>query len=224
MLFENLPHSELIQNTRVDRITSVLALSFKRDYKARLGVEASKIKEISKKSYPGVSIDSIEVENLRQTINILTFLMNSHKEAKERLILLGKQAKEFPYISSVPGIGDQIASQIIAELGDISRFRSYKQINAYCGLDPSIYQSGKAFYNGRISKSGNPYARKILYSTVLKIVAVSRLHYKNHPIEKYYSKKKEKENKSTKASVISTSTKLIRILFSLCKYESTFTF
>lgn len=90
------------------------------------------------------------------------------------MIYLGKQTKEFKYINSVYGIGEQSASQLIAELGDMSRFRNYKQINAYCGLEPSIYQSGKAFYNGRITKAGNPFSRKVIYTTIMAIIRNSR--------------------------------------------------
>ena len=220
-LFQYLPHSEFIQHTRVDRIANILNLTFKWNYTKRLTKEAIKIKGISKNSYPGVSKLSNEVENLQQTISIMTNLIEEHEQAKSRVVSLGKQTKEFSYIYSIPGIGEQSASQVIAELGDISRFKSYKQINAYCGLEPSIYQSGKAYINGRITKSGNGYARKVLYTTIMGIVMSSRTHYPEHPINLYYSKKKE--NKSTKESVVASSTKLIRIIFSLCKNETTFT-
>lgn len=219
-LFEYLPHSEYIQRTRVDRIANILNLSFKWDYTKRLIKEAIKLKGISKNAYPGVSKLSNEVENLGQIISIMRNLMNEQERAKQRLISLGKQSKEYPYIFSIPGIGEQSASQVIAELGDISRFRNYKQINAYCGLEPSIYQSGKTYINGRITKSGNRYARKVLYTTIMGIIKSSRSNYPEHPINIYYTMKKE--NKSTKESVIATSTKLIRIIFSLCKYKSTF--
>lgn len=220
-LFEYLPHTEYIQATRVDRITNILNMAFEWKYTERLTKEAIKLKGISKNSYSGVHKHSNEVANLQQTITILRTLLSNQEQAKIRMITLGKQVKEYKYINSVFGIGEQSASQLIAELGDLSRFKNYKQINAYCGLEPSVYQSGKAFYNGRITKSGNPFARKVLYTTIMGIVKASRVHMPEHPINVYYTKKKE--NKSTKESVIATSTKLIRILFSLCKYQSTFT-
>jgi transposase len=221
-LFEYLPHSEYIQTTRVDRIANILNMTFDRKYTKRLTKEAIKLKGISKDSYPGVSKHSNEVENLGQTIYLLKTLLEQHEHAKARLLHLGKQPREFEFIHSIPGIGELSASQIIAELGDISRFKNYKQINAFCGLEPSVYQSGKALYNGRITKAGNPFARKVLYSAIIGIIRSQRKYWPEHPINVYYTNKKEKEKKSTKASVIATSTKLIRIIFSLCKHESTF--
>lgn len=222
-LFEEFPHTEYLQTTRVDKMATVLNKTFNRDYRKRLTIEAAKIKEISKNSYPGVSKDSNEVENLKQTITTLKHLLEQSDLARERLITLGKQTKEFEYIISVNGIGEQSTSQLIAELGDLSRFKDYKQINAYCGLEPSIYQSGKAFYNGKITKAGNPFARKVIFTTIMSIVRTSSKSNLDHPIHKYYLNKKEKESKTNRQSVIATSTKLIRILFSLCKNESIFT-
>jgi len=217
-LYYYLPHSEYIQKTRIDRIANVLNLAFNRNYHERLKREAIKLKEISKNAYPGVSKLSYEVENLQQIIQIIKSLMDEQDTVKQKLITLSKQAKEFPHINSIPGIGDITSAQIIAELGDISRFRNYKQINAYCGLEPSIYQSGKSFYNGRISKSGNGFARKVLYTTIINIVRYSSFHCETHPIFEYYSK--QKENKSTKQSVIPTSTKLIRIIFPFLSFQT----
>lgn len=221
--FEEFPHTEYIQTTRVDRMATVLNKTFNRDFRERLTDEAINIKKISKNSYPGVSKYSNEVINLKQTIITLKHLIDQSNLARERLINLGKQTKEFIYIHSINGIGEQSAAQLIAELGDLSRFKSYKQINAYCGLEPSIYQSGKALYNGKITKAGNPFARKVIYTTIMSIVRTSSKSNLNHQIYEYYLKKKEKENKTNRQSVIATSTKLIRILFSLCKNKSIFT-
>ena len=42
---------------------------------------------------------------------------------------------------------------MIAELNDINRFNNIKELTAYCGLDPSIKQSGKSInIHGPISK------------------------------------------------------------------------
>ena len=57
-------------------------------------------------------------------------------------------AKQFPYykiINSFYGIGDTLTAEILGELGDITRFDSPKEIIAFCGLDPTIKQSGKKY-------------------------------------------------------------------------------
>ena len=48
------------------------------------------------------------------------------------MILLAQELDCFEIIYSIPGIGELTAAMIIGELGDISRFKSNKQLNAFC--------------------------------------------------------------------------------------------
>ena len=45
-------------------------------------------------------------------------------------------------LTSIPGIGVTIAPTLIAEIGDITRFKNPKSLVAYAGLDPRVRQSG----------------------------------------------------------------------------------
>lgn len=54
------------------------------------------------------------------------------------------------------------AMTIMAELGDITRFNSPRQLMAYLGLVPSEYSSGKSTRRGGITKTGNGHVRKVL--------------------------------------------------------------
>ena len=51
---------------------------------------------------------------------------------------------------------------LLAELGDISRFESPKQLMAYLGLVPSEHSSGGRRRQGAITKTGNGHARRML--------------------------------------------------------------
>ena len=89
----------------------------------------------------------------------------------------------------------------IAELGDINRFENIKQLNAFCGLDPTVVQSGKSInYNGPISKRGNRNARKILFITCCSIIRASVSHNVDNNILHYYRKNKLRINISKNAS------------------------
>lgn len=46
-------------------------------------------------------------------------------------------------IKSIPGIGDNLAARIIAELGDMTRFKKKNELVAFAGLDPRISESGQ---------------------------------------------------------------------------------
>lgn len=48
----------------------------------------------------------------------------------------------FPLLRSIPGVGELTAATILAEIGDISRFLTPKQLVAFAGLDPAVFESG----------------------------------------------------------------------------------
>ena len=70
---------------------------------------------------------------------------------------------EYEILLSIPGRAETTATSIIGELGDIRRFHSANQINAFIGIDLRHYESGDFLAKEHITKRGNPYARKILH-------------------------------------------------------------
>jgi transposase len=60
------------------------------------------------------------------------------------------------------GIALVSAVTLVAELGDLKRFRSAKQLMCYLGLNSREHQSGPTRIRGGITKSGNTHARRIL--------------------------------------------------------------
>lgn len=60
------------------------------------------------------------------------------------------------------GVQDTVAITTAAELGDITRFDSPRQLAAFVGLVPSVYATGKSRHLGSITKAGNSHARRVL--------------------------------------------------------------
>jgi len=60
------------------------------------------------------------------------------------------------------GIDKLAAMVLLAELGDISRFDSPRQLMAFLGLVPSEHTSGGRRRQGAITKTGNSHARRML--------------------------------------------------------------
>ena len=213
-------HAYIIKEKRVDALAYNMANTNGRhiNYYKR---KANTIKEYAQNSYPGVNKKSKDVDNLKQLANIIIELTEKKDKIKNQMIELAKQTKNFECINSLFGIGELSASLIIAELKDITRFNNIKQINASCGLDPTIVQSGKSInYHGPISKRGNRYARKILFNCSRNIITLSAKCDRNNSIYVYYQKKKQ-EGKHFYACLTACSTKLIRIIYALCMNNST---
>ena len=214
------PHTDIIKEKRVDALAYNMAHTNKRhiNYYKR---KANTIKEYALNSYPGVSKDSKDVDNLKQLVEIILDITKQIDKIKITMIELAKQTKNFDPIVSIFGIGEWSTALIIAELKDITRFNNIKQINASCGLDPTIVQSGKSInYHGPISKRGNRYARKILFNCSRNIITLSAKLNKENSIYVYYLKKKQ-EGKHYYACLTACSTKLIRIIYALCMNNST---
>ena len=157
------------------------------------------------------------VSNLSQLARLIDDYQKEIETIKYKLVFLAKKSKYFESINSIFGIGEFTTSIIIAELGDINRFNNIKELTAYCGLDPSIKQSGRSIdIHGPISKSGNKYLRKILFVCCLNIVRLSAKCHIENDIEIYYRKKRN-EGKHHYAAIIACTTKLLRKILALCK-------
>ena len=65
-------------------------------------------------------------------------------------------------IQALRGIQFIAALTRIAELGDLSRFDTPRQLMSYLGLVPSEHSRGERRRQGRITKTGNSHARRVL--------------------------------------------------------------
>jgi transposase len=94
------------------------------------------------------------------------------KETTDRVERLTRQIEELvPTWRMVPvirayqalrGVSLIIATTMVAELGDITRFTNPRQLMAFLGLIPSEHSSGEKTRKGGITKTGNGHARRML--------------------------------------------------------------
>lgn len=103
---------------------------------------------------------------------VLEEYVDAVKEAQRRVAGLEKQMEAaLPGWSLAPvvkalmamrGVSLITAMTVLAELGDISRFDSPRQLMAYLGLVPSEHSSGDSRRQGGITKTGNGHVRRVL--------------------------------------------------------------
>ena len=60
------------------------------------------------------------------------------------------------------GVSLIVATTVVAEIGDMNRFKNPKQLMAYLGLVPSEHSSGNRIRRGSITKTGNSHVRRAL--------------------------------------------------------------
>lgn len=103
---------------------------------------------------------------------VLQEYLDAVQAASQRVVDIGAQMQRvLPQWSLAPvvdslvalrGIDTLAAMVLLAELGDISRFDSPRQLMAYLGLVPSEHSSGARRRQGPITKTGNRHARRML--------------------------------------------------------------
>ena len=62
-------------------------------------------------------------------------------------------------VQTIPGIGPVLAAVFVAELGDITRFRSAAHLASWAGLTPRHRESDAHVHRGRITKQGSKLVR-----------------------------------------------------------------
>jgi transposase len=65
-------------------------------------------------------------------------------------------------LQALRGVSVITAVELVAELGDLTRFGHPRELMAYLGLVPSEYSSGPSVRRGGITKAGTPHVRRLL--------------------------------------------------------------
>ena len=74
-------------------------------------------------------------------------------------------------IRALPGIGPVLGAVIVAEIGDITRFRHPARLCCWAGLTPRHRESDVKVTRGRITKQGSPVLRRALIEAIQRVPA-----------------------------------------------------
>lgn len=207
-LLLNCPTPDDIINISTTKLANLLS----KNSKGRFNKDtALHIKEVAKSSF-GIKFttDACSFE-IKQLINQIVFL-------ESQIDAVSKEIKELynkldSHLLSVPGIGDNLAPIILAEIGDINNFDKPSKLIAFAGTDPSENQSGnKLSSNDKTSKRGSPYLRHAIYTASL--VAIS-----NEPELRAYYDKKISEGNHHFVALAGISRKLLTIIYYILKED-----
>ena len=169
---ENAPIDELfeiIKDKSHNRLTKAKAISIKEAAADTFGIK--------------IAQDTFSFQ-LKQLIDRMNFL-DKQIEALDCQIL--EYYEKFDcYLHTIPGIGMIAAATILAEIGDINRFKSSSALVAFAGIDPTVRQSGEfSSTHNHMSKRGSPYLRHAIF------LAATTCSFHNSPLNAYYKKKRD---------------------------------
>ena len=215
------PHPVLFVNRRNDYLMNYLKTKNETTQAFRFKNKVLKMKELAKNSLCYVSVDSLQIQNLVQTIEMIQYHKSEIEKIKKQLINSLKDTKQFKLINSIPGFGDFSTALFLAEVGDISRFNDREEFISFIGIDSITSQSGIASYHGPISKSGSKFARTILFNVVTTLIQISAHTDKENPIYLFF-RKKQSEGKHHYKCIIACENKLCKTIYKMCTSDCTF--
>jgi len=102
---------------------------------------------------------------LQEYIQTITERMNRLKRLDNELEHHVKNWRYYPVVKAIQamrGVRLLVATGVVAELGDLTRFDHPRKLMSYLGLVPSEHSSGGSRKIGAITKCGNSRARRLL--------------------------------------------------------------
>lgn len=127
---------------------------------------------------------------------------------------IAQSLPEYPVVHSFFGVGDILAAQIIAEIGDIRRFPKKSSLVCFAGLESPPDQSGTVDRKSReVSKKGSPHLRKALFQVMDCFIKQSPA---NEPIYLFLDRKRA-EGKHYYCYMTAGSAKFLRIYYARVK-------
>ena len=123
--------------------------------------------------------DQVQLANYIKNIE---FLDSEIKQIEKEISTEASQNENVRILMSMTGIDCFSAMLISSEIGDISRFSTAGKLVSWCGLCPTVHQSGNSMYMGRMKKDGN---RKINWIMIQAANTASRT---DEGMKKYYTR------------------------------------
>lgn len=99
---------------------------------------------------------------LDQNIDVIEYFDRKIKAEDAWIQEFAANNSDAQRLKTIPGIGDVAALMLIAEYGDVSRFKKAKNASAYLGLVPRVYATSDVRRIGRITKTGSAILRWLL--------------------------------------------------------------
>ena len=208
-LLLELPTPNAIAGCHLTRLTNLI----RKGSHGRYGREkALALRELAASSI-GLSNDAYAFE-LQQTIRMIQSVQTEIDILDRKIKSIVKEL-DTPLLS-IPGISYTLAAIILAEIGDINNFPTPSKLQAFAGLDPSTYQSGKytASYATMV-KRGSTYLRWAMFQAA-RLVAMRDKTFKD------YLAKKRSEGKHFNVAISHVSKKLLRTIFYMLKHNEAF--
>lgn len=129
--------------------------------------KAEKIYESAKELIPVLPKNDLTKLLIRQAIEQLNIASKTVEELRSLMNETASKLPEYPAVMAMKGVGKSLGPQLMAEIGDVTRFTHKGAITAFAGVDPGVNQSGTYDQKSvRASKRGSAALRKTLFQVM----------------------------------------------------------
>lgn len=132
--------------------------------------QSSKPAEIYSQSKNLIAVfpkDDLTKTLIKQSITQLNTVSKTVEHIRMKMNHIASELPEYPVVMAMYGVGASLGPQLMAEIGDISRFHRRENLTAFAGVDPGANQSGKyEAQSVHTSKHGSPRLRKTLFQVM----------------------------------------------------------
>lgn len=206
----------------VDCVRKMSLLAFTDHYKKwckkkKYNFSLPKAEEIYKKSkelVPVLPKDSLTKLIIKQAVEQLNTASKTVEELRSLMNETASKLPEYPIVMAMKGVGPSLGPQLIAEIGDVTRFTHKGAITAFAGVDPGVNQSGTYDQKSvHASKRGSSNLRKTLF---LIMEALIKNKPEGDPVYAFLDKKRS-EGKPYYVYMTAGANKFLRIYYGRVK-------
>ena len=130
-------------------------------------IKAEEIYESAKELVPVLPKDDLTKFIVKQAAKQLADASETIAELKAKMRETASRLPEYPVVMAMYGVGPSLGPQLMAEIGDVTRFTHKGALTAFAGVDPGVNESGS--YEQKsvpVSKRGSAQLRKALFQVM----------------------------------------------------------
>ena len=150
--------------------------------------KAEEIYGAAKELVPVLPKDNLTKLIVKQAIVQLNTVSKTVEELRTLMNETAAKLPEYPVVMGMKGVGPSLGPQLMAEIGDVTRFNHKGAITAFAGVDPGVNESGT--YEQKsvpTSKRGSPSLRKALFQVMDCLIKTKP---QNDPVYAFIDKKR----------------------------------
>lgn len=177
--------------------------------------KANTIYKDSKELIATLPKEAVYKELIQESIRQLNLLSENVEHIRKTMNELASTLPEYNTVMSMYGVGPTFGPQLMAEIGDISKFQHREALTAYAGVDPGKNDSGQEVHNSsHASKCGPSRLRHTLFQIMTTMLQTGG---KEDDAVSSFLFKKKAENKPYLVYMTAGANKFLRVYYGKVK-------